>query len=133
MMYGVPLVQEAPQLIYGDFTSLPIPNLNLIPLTTMHKVDGQVIHYLDQDGTPPEFRPLPFSTMQRTDTVGISGLMAAPKYPPVRPVLAPGSPPVIQAQPASPLPSWLTTGVVLSGAVILLGSVALWAYSKFKK
>lgn len=125
MMYGVPLVQEAPQKIYGDFTSMPIPNLNLIPLTTMHKVDGQVIHYLDQDGTPPEFRPLPFSTMQRTDTVGISGLMAAPKYPPVQPV--------IQAQPASPLPSWLTTGVVLSGAVILLGSVALWAYSKFKK
>lgn len=133
MTYGVPIVQQGPQLIYGDWSSLPIPNLNMVPLVSMHEVDHFATRYWrGQDEVPVELGgTIPPTLLSTWDPYGgMSGLAVSNPKPPKE------KPPVVSElnpRPAMSVPESTINAVILVTGIVVLASAAAWAWSKFKK
>ncbi len=119
MMYGVPLVQEEPQVIYGGIPSGPIPHF------TMGAVDRHVVgaHEYDFNPVPLELQSIlyPSTLGPLTGRRGVHGLYG----------IGLNEPTTVTAVEAAGIRPSTWTAVIGASAVLLLGSIALWAYKKF--
>lgn len=116
MLYGVPIVMENPQVVYGGFPNTPVP------LFTMSAVDDYYIGANEFDTLTPLSDPSELrSNIHSWRGPGFAGL----GYD----VMTPNQP-VLNVQETPPIQRSTMVGAAVIAAVILLGSAALWFYKK---
>ena len=126
MLYGAPpVVAVEPQMIYG-VPHAPPP----IPLYTMEAVDDFLIgeRAFDVMDVPTELTGPAMMTINPYGFwQGGLGATAQKKMPP------PKFQPTLPVPQAAPVQQSTWAAVIGVSAVIIIGSVAIWAYSKYKK